>query len=121
MKKVFNTKLKRELKKVYSKNELLLLRKYPYLVVNNPSYEILNRAYKRYIKNIDDYVLLNGYPSHWFSKSRRTFCNAVKTYIEAKKAGYTYDNGTNGYIWIEIVKVSGFNKYLDEIFDCFTE
>lgn len=102
-----------QLKKMFTKEQLLFIKKFQQLLAYDLSYPIVIRAYKRYIKNIDNYILMNGYPLYWFSKNKRTFACAVKLYIEAKKAGYTYNYGTRGYVQQEIVKVSELDKYLN--------
>lgn len=115
MKNKTNKKNRIMLKKIFTKEELLTMRKYPRLLAYKIPYDIVNRAYNRYIKNIDDYILKNGYPLYWFGKNRDVFSCAVRLYIESKKNNYTFDFGTRGYIQIEIVKVSGLDKYLDEM------
>ena len=113
MKNKTNKQNKIMLKNTFTKQELLTLKKYPRLLSYNIPYNIINRAYERYIANIDDYVLINGYPKHWFSKDVVSFCNAVKTYIVYKQENYDYKFGTTGYTNIEKVKVSGLDKYLN--------
>jgi hypothetical protein len=102
------------LKKSFTKDELLKLKKYPRLIAYKIPYAVIHRAYKRYLKNIEDYILYNGYPPFWFRKDNTTFCNAVKTYIMAKKDNHKFKFGTMGYTNIEIVKVSGINKFIDK-------
>lgn len=112
LKKRLNTKINMQLKKMFTKEQLLFIKKFQQLLAYNLSYPMVIRAYKRYVKNIDDYILMNGYPLYWFRKDKRTFAYAVKLYIEAKKADYTYKVGTRGYVQMEIVKVSGLDKYI---------
>lgn len=113
MKNKTNKQNKIMLKNTFTKQELLTLKKYPRLLSYSIPYDIINRAYKRYIANIDDYVFTRGYPKHWFSKDVVSFCNAVKTYIVYKQDNYECKFGTTGYTNIEKVKVSGLDKYLN--------
>ena len=103
------------LKKIFTKEELLVMKKYPRLLAYKIPYDIVNRAYNRYIKSIDDYILRKGYSSYWFGKNKDVFTCAVRLYIVSKKDNYTFDFGTRGYTQIEMVQVSGLNKYLDEM------
>lgn len=112
MKNKTNKKNQIMLKKEFTKDQLLMIKKYPRLLAYNIPYAILNRAYERYLKNIDEYILNNRYPSYWFSRDRDSFCIAVKTYIISKQEGYVYQFGTRGYTNIEIVKLSGLDKYI---------
>ena len=112
MKKNDNKKAKLMLKKIFTKDQLLILKKYDRLLAYNIPYDVINRAYKRYIKNVDEYILMRGYPSYWFGKDECIFCNAVKIYINSKEYNHTFEFGTFGYTNIEIVKISGIDKYL---------
>src|SRR5690554_2660481 len=103
------------LKEVFTKDQLLVLKRYSRLLSCNIPYAIINRAYKRYLSKVDDYVLINWHPKHWFSKDRDVFCNAVRTYIASKEKDYQYKFGTRGYVSVEIVKLSGLDKYLDKM------
>jgi hypothetical protein len=107
-----NKKMRIMLKKIFTKDQLLVWKKYNRLLAYDIPYAVINRAYHRYVKNIDDYASINGYSRHWFSKDINRFCNAVKVYIESKKEGYEYRFGTRGYINMEIVKVSEIDKIL---------
>jgi hypothetical protein len=117
MKNKNNKKTKLELKRIFTKQELLKLRKYKRLMAYDIPYDVINRAYNRYLKNINFerfiYVDSNRYPQWWFGKDRDTFCNAVKLYIECKKANYpTFKYKTIGDTKMAIVKLSGLNKLL---------
>lgn len=101
-------------KKYFTKQELLVLKKYPGLIYYNIPYNIINRAYYRYLRNLDDYLINYNYPKHWFSKDRMMFCTAIMTYIASKKENYTYNLYTRGWTAVEITKLSGLDKYLDE-------
>ena len=85
-------KIKKQFKKMFTKEQLLFIKKFPHLYLYNLPYPMVIRAYRRYIKNIDNYILVNDYPSYWFGKNKRTFANAVKLYIDAKKS--------RSHIWI---------------------
>jgi hypothetical protein len=100
------------LKRTFTKDQLLVMKKYNQLLAYNIPYILLNRGYNRYLKNIGDFILKQRYPPYWFPKDRKSFCYAVKLYIEAQKEKYDYRPGTTGYTKIEMVKVSGLNKYL---------
>jgi hypothetical protein len=114
MKNKTNKQNKIMLKNTFTKQELLTLKKYPRLLSYNIPYSVINRAYKKYIANIDDYIFINKYPKHWFSKDIVSFCNAVKMYIVSKQENHEYKFGTTGYTNIEKVIVSGLDKYLDK-------
>jgi len=110
-----NKKTKLMLKKIFTKEQLLILKKYNRLLGYNIPYNVINRAYKRYIKNVSEYILMRGYPLYWFGKDECTFCNAVKIYINAKENNHKFEFGTFGYTNIEIAKISGIDKYLDRL------
>jgi hypothetical protein len=105
-------KNKKLLKKIFTKEELLKFKKYNRLLGYNIPYDLINRSYQRYLKNIDGYIALNHYPKYWFGKNRDIFCNAVKFYIEAKLMDFTPQFGTRGFVNLEIVKVSKIEQWL---------
>lgn len=96
MKTKINKKERIMLKKIFSKDELLMYKKFPWVMAYNIPYDLMIRAYRRYLKNIDEYINTKGYPSYWFSKDRRTFSNAVRLFIESKIHNYIYSEGTRG-------------------------
>jgi hypothetical protein len=110
-------KTKIMMKKIFTKDELLKYKKYDRLLAYNIPYAVINRAYNRYLENIEDYILYRGYPSEWFKKDSITFCRAVKSYIIARKENHKFKFGTMGYTSIEIIKVSGISKYIDHNID----
>ncbi|MDD4779139.1 MAG: hypothetical protein PHT02_00850 [Tissierellia bacterium] len=114
MKNKYNKKARLEMRRIFTKDQLLVYKKYSRLLSYNIPYDIINRAYKRYLKNIDEYIEKNGYPEYWFSKNKVTFCNAVKIYIVTKEDNHIFKFGSRGYTQIEIVKVSGIDKYLED-------
>lgn len=107
-----NKKNRLMLRKTFSKDELKMYKKFRWIMTYNIPYAMMVRAYRRYLKNIEQYIIEKGYPSYWFSKDKRTFSNAVKLYIESNFNNYIYSEGTRGYTQIEIVKVSWLDKYL---------
>lgn len=111
-----NKQNKLMLKKLFAKDQLLIMNKFPSLLAYDIPYPIIKRAYNRYLKNIDNYLLVKGYPSYWFSKDKRIFGYTVKLYIESKKISHEYKFGSRGYTQIEIVKLSGLDKYLDQFY-----
>lgn len=110
-------KTKIMMKKIFTKDELLKYKKYDRLIAYNIPYSVINRAYKRYLKNIEEYILHRGYPSEWFNKDSISFCRAVKLYIEVRKQNHTFKFGTMGYSDMEIVKASEIDKYIDQNID----
>lgn len=106
------------LRKIFSKQELLVYKKYPRLIGYKIPYELINRAYKNYLKNIDKLIKEHQYPSYWFfGRDRDKFSLAIKTYIVSTKDQYHYQIGTRGYTNIQIAKISGLDKYIDENID----
>lgn len=101
-------------KKYFTKQELLILKKYPRLIYYGIPYNVINRAYCRYLRNLNSYLMDYNYPEHWFSKDRMMFCIAIKTYIESKKENHIYNLCTRGWTAVEITKLSGLDKYLDD-------
>jgi len=103
------------IKKHFTKDEQLLLKKYPRLMSCGISYPVVNRAYKRYLSRLDEYMVMHKYPKWWFSKDKDAFCNAVYLYICAKESrdgGVEYIFGTRGFAQVEMVKLSGLDKFL---------
>lgn len=105
------------LKRRFTKNELLIMKKYPKLFTMcaykyKIPYAVLNRAYTRYLRKVDDYILISRYPNWWFSKNKDTFCCAVHNYIAAKEHGKEYDFGTRGFVNVEMVKLSRLDKFI---------
>lgn len=79
------------------------------------SYPVVNRAYKRYLSRLDEYLEINKYPKWWFSKDKDVFCNAVYLYIcakESREGGIEYSFKTRGFVQVEIVRLSGLDKFL---------
>jgi hypothetical protein len=114
MKNKDNKKARLEMRRNFTKDQLLVFKKYSRLFSYNIPYDIINRAYKRYLLSIDEYIKENRYPEYWFSKDKVSFCNAVKTYIVTKEEKHEFEFGTRGFTNIEKVKVSGIDKYLDK-------
>lgn len=99
--------------KYFTKQEILILKNYRYLLVYDLPYDVINRGYKRYVERLDDYIFEYRYPKHWFSKNKESFSLAVKTYIESKKENYIFNLYTRGWTAIEVVKLSGLDKYIE--------
>jgi len=100
-------------KKNFTKQELLILKNYRYLLVYKIPYDLINRGYRRYIERLEDYLFEHNYPKWWFYKNKERFSMAVMTYIESKKENYTYNFYTHGWIAAEIVKLSELDKYIE--------
>ena len=100
-------------KKYFTKQELLILKKYPRLIYYGIPYSVINRAYLRYLRNLNNYLINYNYPKHWFSKDRMMFCIDIKTYIESKKENHTYNLYTRGWTALEVTKLSGLDKYIE--------
>jgi len=100
-------------KECFTKQQILILKKYPKLIAYDIPYDIINRAYNRYLKNLDEYLLINNYPKHWFSKDKDSFCNSIKTYMVLKEESYECNLYTRGWTANEIVKLSGIDKYIE--------
>ena len=100
-------------KKYFTKQELLILKKYPRLIYYGIPYSVINRGYKRYIERLEDYLFEYVYPNYWFPKNKDSFSLAIRTYIESKKERYIYNLYTRGWTAIEVIKLSGLDKYLD--------
>lgn len=113
MKNKENKKTRMMLKETFTKDQLLVLKRYNRLLACDIPYAVINRAYKRYLSKVDEYVLINEYPNHWFSKSKDVFCNAVRTYIMSQEVNHKYAFGARGYVQVEIVRLSEIDKYLD--------
>lgn len=107
--------INRYLRKLFNKQQLLVYKKYPRLMGYNIPYELINRAYKRYLKNIDKLIEEHQYPSYWFfGRDRDKFSLAIKTYIVSTKDQYHYQTGIRGYTNMQIAKISGLDKYIDK-------
>lgn len=99
-------------KKFFTKQEILTMNKYPHLLAYDIPYDVINRAYKRYIKSLNKYLSKNDYPRYWFKKDKREFSIAIKTYIESKQNNHIFKPYTRGWVAIEIAKLSKIDKYL---------
>lgn len=102
------------LKKHFTKDQLLILKKYNRLLTLDISYAVINRAYKRYIKNIDEFILKTQYPKYWFSTNRDMFCIAIRSYIAANEEGYEFKPHTRGWTNKIIAELSEIDKYLNK-------
>lgn len=112
-----NKKDKIMLKNHFTKDQMLINKKYPRLlgiaIEHNIPYATINRAYKRYLSRRDDYILINRYPNWWFRTDKDAFCHAVHVYAVAKEYGKEYNFGTRGFVNVEIVKLSGLDKFIN--------
>ncbi len=114
MKNKTNKQNKILMKKHFTKDQLLILKKYNRLLILDIPYAVINRAYKRYVKNIDEFIFKTQYPKHWFSTNKDTFCVAIKSYIVAKDEGYEFKLHTRGWTNKIIAELSGIDKYLNK-------
>lgn len=98
----------------FTKQQLLILKKYSRLLAYDIPYDIINRAYNRYLKNLDEYLLINNYPKYWFNKDKDSFCTSIITYMALKKENHKCNLFTRGWTAVEVTKLSGLDKYIDK-------
>jgi hypothetical protein len=101
-------------KDCFTKQQLLILKKYSRLLSYDMPYDIINRGYGRYLRNLNDYLMVNNYPKHWFCKDKDSFCNSIRTYIVLKEENHECNLYTRGWTANEITKLSGLDKYIDK-------
>ena len=101
-------------KKHFSKQQLLVWKKYPHLIVYDIPYPIINRAYDRYLKNLNYYEKINNNSlPHYYRVDKKSFSCSVKMYIERKKGNYQQPRfGTRGFVSLAIAKASAIGKYI---------